>query len=59
MATGLDKHGSGHPKPLKYSHIDIAASALTYPNPGTGAPVLSLANAYLLNTDIYSASKWH
>ncbi|XP_045473795.1 putative aminopeptidase W07G4.4 isoform X1 [Harmonia axyridis] len=51
MASGLDKHGSGHEKPLKYSHIDIAASTLNYPNPGTGAPVLSLANAHLLNLE--------
>ncbi|XP_044754296.1 putative aminopeptidase W07G4.4 isoform X2 [Coccinella septempunctata] len=61
MSSGLDKHGSGHQKPLKYSHIDIAASTLNYPHPGTGAPVLSLANAYLLCSETCSASsatKW-
>lgn len=49
MASGMDGHGSGDPKPLKYSHLDIAASAGTIPNPATGAPVLALANTFLLN----------
>lgn len=49
MASGLDKHGSGSEKPLKYTHIDICASAYcTYPSPPTAAPILSLANTYLL-----------
>ncbi|XP_063925456.1 putative aminopeptidase W07G4.4 [Zophobas morio] len=48
LASGLDKHGSGNDRPLKYSHLDIAASAGEYPKPATGAPVLALAKAYLL-----------
>jgi leucyl aminopeptidase len=44
----LDEHGSGSAKPLKYSHLDIAASAGEYPKPATGSPVLALAKAYLL-----------
>ncbi|KAK5644652.1 hypothetical protein RI129_005952 [Pyrocoelia pectoralis] len=49
MASGLDKHGSGSENPLKYTHIDICASAYpTYPSPPTAAPILSLANTYLL-----------
>ncbi|CAH0555793.1 unnamed protein product [Brassicogethes aeneus] len=47
MASGLDKHGSGSEKPLKYSHLDIAASAGDCPNPATGAPILALAKNYL------------
>ncbi|XP_068896981.1 putative aminopeptidase W07G4.4 [Tenebrio molitor] len=48
LASGLDEHGSGSAKPLKYSHLDIAASAGEYPKPATGSPVLALAKAYLL-----------
>lgn len=48
LASGLDEHGSGDSIPLKYSHLDIAGSAGDFPNPATGAPVLALANKYLL-----------
>ncbi|XP_044754376.1 putative aminopeptidase W07G4.4 [Coccinella septempunctata] len=48
LAAGLSGHGSGDAVPLKYSHLDIAASAGDFPNPATGAPVLALANKYLL-----------
>ncbi|KAG5893945.1 hypothetical protein JTB14_009692 [Gonioctena quinquepunctata] len=48
MASGLDKHGSGSDKPLKYSHLDIAASSGSLPEPATGSPLLALAQAYLL-----------
>ncbi|XP_072391628.1 putative aminopeptidase W07G4.4 isoform X1 [Diabrotica undecimpunctata] len=48
VASGLDKHGSTSDVPLKYTHLDIAASAGTFPLPATGAPVLALAQAYLL-----------
>ncbi|KAK9890824.1 hypothetical protein WA026_012170 [Henosepilachna vigintioctopunctata] len=50
LASGLDKHGSSSSIPLKYSHLDIAASAGDFPNPATGAPVLALANTYLLKS---------
>lgn len=49
LASGLDKHGSGNETPLKYSHLDIAGSAGDFPNPATGAPILALANAFLLS----------
>ncbi|CAH1154254.1 unnamed protein product [Phaedon cochleariae] len=48
MASGLEKHGSGSSQPLKYSHLDIAASSGDLPNPATGSPILALAQAYLL-----------
>lgn len=48
LASGLKEHGSADAVPLKYSHLDIAASAGCFPHPATGAPVLALANKYLL-----------
>lgn len=48
VASGLDKHGSGAEVPLKYTHLDIAGSAGNFPGPATGAPILALANAYIL-----------
>jgi leucyl aminopeptidase len=43
----LLQHGSESKTPLKYSHIDIAASAGDLPNDATGAPILALARLYL------------
>ncbi|XP_060528803.1 putative aminopeptidase W07G4.4 [Cylas formicarius] len=48
LASGLDKYGSDSQKPLKYSHLDIAASAGSFPDPATGSPVLALVQKYLL-----------
>lgn len=48
LASGLDKHGSGSAKPIKYSHLDVAGSAGILPADPTGAGVLALANLYLL-----------
>ncbi|XP_045473726.1 putative aminopeptidase W07G4.4 [Harmonia axyridis] len=48
LASGIYEHGSGKTVPLKYSHVDIAASAGDFPQPATGAPVLALANYHLL-----------
>lgn len=48
-ASGLDKYGSGSSKPLKYIHLDIAASGGSLPDPATGAPILALSNTYLMN----------
>lgn len=48
MTSGLEKHGSGSEKPLKFSHLDIAGSSGSLPDDPTGAPVLALANLYLL-----------
>lgn len=47
LASGLDKHGSESKLPLKYSHIDIAASSGDLPHDATGAPILGLAGLYL------------
>nr|XP_022918012.1 putative aminopeptidase W07G4.4 [Onthophagus taurus] len=49
LASGLDKHGSGNQKPIKYSHLDIAGSAGDFPNPATGAPILALSKAFLFS----------
>nr|CAD7587118.1 unnamed protein product [Timema genevievae] len=42
LASGLDKHSLDSSNPLKYTHIDIAASAGDLPNEPTGAPVIGL-----------------
>ncbi|PNF24595.1 putative aminopeptidase W07G4.4 [Cryptotermes secundus] len=47
LVSGLDKHGSESKTPLKYSHLDIAASGGDLPNDATGAPILGLAGLYL------------
>ncbi|XP_014221946.1 putative aminopeptidase W07G4.4 isoform X1 [Trichogramma pretiosum] len=49
LASGLDKHGKASEKPLRYSHLDIAASAGDLPDAPTGAPILALANRFLTN----------
>lgn len=41
------QHGSESKVPLKYSHIDIAASSGDIPNDATGAPILGLVGLYL------------
>lgn len=46
-ASGLDKHEISCKKPIKYTHLDIAASAGEYPNMPTGAPILALASMHL------------
>ncbi|XP_065350512.1 putative aminopeptidase W07G4.4 [Cloeon dipterum] len=43
LTSGLDKHGLGSSTPLKYSHLDIAASAGDLPHEPTGAPIAALA----------------
>ena len=47
LVSGLDKHGSESKVPLKYSHIDIAASSGDLPDDATGAPILGLVGLYL------------
>lgn len=42
QVSGLDKHQLKDGTPLKYSHIDIAASAGNLPDPTTGRPVAAL-----------------
>ncbi|KAL0105085.1 hypothetical protein PUN28_016616 [Cardiocondyla obscurior] len=46
--SGLDKHGIESEKPLKYSHLDIGGNSGKLPHQPTGAPILALANTYLL-----------
>ncbi|XP_011203479.2 putative aminopeptidase W07G4.4 isoform X2 [Bactrocera dorsalis] len=47
QATGLDKHGLESSTPLKYTHIDIAASACVFPEIPTAAPIVTLAKTHL------------
>lgn len=46
-ATGLDKHGLRSDKPLKYTHLDIAASAGAIPSMPTGAPIVALVKTHI------------
>ncbi|XP_046609232.1 putative aminopeptidase W07G4.4 isoform X1 [Neodiprion virginianus] len=50
MTSGLDKHGTTSEKPLKYTHLDVAASAGDLPSHPTGAPILALAKKFLFNS---------
>lgn len=43
MASGLDKHGRDSSSPLKYTHLDIAASSGPFPGLPTGSPIMALA----------------
>jgi leucyl aminopeptidase len=43
----LLQNGKESEKPLKYSHLDIAASAGDLPDPATGAPILALSKRFL------------
>ncbi|XP_037814451.1 putative aminopeptidase W07G4.4 [Lucilia sericata] len=47
QTTGLENHGLNSEKPLKYTHLDIAASAGEYPKMPTAAPIVALAKAHL------------
>jgi len=47
QTTGLDKHGVESDHPLKYTHLDIAASAGDYPKMPTAAPIIALAKTHL------------
>ncbi|XP_044734564.1 putative aminopeptidase W07G4.4 [Chrysoperla carnea] len=49
LASGLVNNGSGSEKPIAYSHLDIAASGGFLPENATGAPILALVSALLLN----------
>lgn len=48
VASGLDAHGTRSEMPIKYSHIDIAASAGDVPDIPTGAGILALAKTHIL-----------
>jgi len=51
MASGLDKHGNDSDKPIKYTHVDIAGSSGPFPGVPTGAPLVAMAHAYVLNRE--------
>lgn len=46
LASGLDKHGKDSAEPLKFSHVDIAASSGPFPGLPTASPVLAFAKAF-------------
>lgn len=41
-ASGLDKHTTKDPQPLKYSHLDVAGSSGELPGPTTASSVVAL-----------------
>lgn len=49
LASGLDKHGLRSEKPLKYCHIDIAASSGPFPGIPSGAPIAALTSRFVLD----------
>ncbi|XP_058793754.1 putative aminopeptidase W07G4.4 [Phymastichus coffea] len=49
MASGLDKHGKVADKPLKYTHLDVAASAGDMSQNATASPILALSKRFLDN----------
>jgi leucyl aminopeptidase len=51
MASGLDKHGIDSEKPIRYSHVDIAGSSGPFPGVPTGAPLVAMAHAFVLNRE--------
>jgi leucyl aminopeptidase len=51
MASGLDKHGNDSDKPIRYTHVDIAGSSGPFPGVPTGAPIVAMAHAYVLNRE--------
>lgn len=47
LAAGLEKHGLTAALPVKYSHLDIAASAGDLPHEPTGAPIAALVARFI------------
>lgn len=47
MASGLDKNGLDSENPIKFSHIDMAASAGNMEELPTGSPLLAFAKTFL------------
>uniref|UniRef100_T1JK81 Cytosol aminopeptidase domain-containing protein n=1 Tax=Strigamia maritima TaxID=126957 RepID=T1JK81_STRMM len=47
--SGLEKHDKNSEKPIKYSHMDIAASSGPFPGIPSGAPILALSARYLFS----------
>jgi len=45
------QHGSDSNKPIPYSHVDIAGSSGPFPGIPTGAPLVAMAHAYVLNRE--------
>ena len=42
-AASVPQHGIDSQKPIKYSHLDIAAASGPFPGVPTGSPVLAMA----------------
>jgi len=51
LASGMDKHGNDSSTPIKYSHVDIAGSSGPFPGVPTGAPLVAMAHAFVLNRE--------
>jgi len=51
LTSGLDKHGIDSSHPIKYSHVDIAGSSGPFPGVPTGAPLVAMAHAFVLNRE--------
>uniref|UniRef100_A0A5S6R5Z1 CYTOSOL_AP domain-containing protein n=1 Tax=Trichuris muris TaxID=70415 RepID=A0A5S6R5Z1_TRIMR len=49
MGSGLDKHGCDSDKPIKYTHIDMAAGNGTFPQAPWGCPVAALTARFILH----------
>jgi len=49
MASGLTNHQSKCEKPIKYTHLDIAASSGPFPGVPTGAPIVGMAANFFGN----------
>ncbi|XP_034254907.1 putative aminopeptidase W07G4.4 isoform X2 [Thrips palmi] len=47
LASGLEKHGLTAKLPVKYSHLDIAASAGDLPHEPSGAPIAALVARFI------------
>ncbi|XP_054258712.1 putative aminopeptidase W07G4.4 [Macrosteles quadrilineatus] len=59
MASGLDKHELDSAVPIKFSHWDIAGSVGDLPGPATGAPVLALANRFIMRLEDPAEEGFH
>lgn len=45
------QHGSDSQQPLRYTHLDIAASSGPFPGVPTGSPLVAMAHAFVLNRE--------
>jgi len=45
------QHGNDSKTPIPYCHVDIAGSSGPFPGVPTGAPLVAMAHAYVLNRE--------